>query len=206
MQESQTREEILNLFQIADQDKNGKLSREEVGAIMTHLNKGVKPSIQEINTCVSAMDSNGDGVVSESEFLQAMMNWLQIVNQSSLSLLSPPSSPGLSRRKTVSDLMNFFQQFAPIPNYQEEQKRILTRRKDSSDMNSISREYAKYTAEEKAAAYELIKRILFDGKELLIRELYSLDWDIVISAVQKVCALISIVELFPTPSSRYVPM
>lgn len=209
MQTNITIEEIANLFYAADQDNNGSLSFDEIAIIMTTIKGGIRPSDDEIRRCMNAMDSNGDGSISEQEFLQAMISWLGIINNNSnnnkkRSLDTPHGSPTLNRKKTVSDMTNFFRQFSPIPDFQEEQRRILLQESKGINLTSIHREYQYFTSEEKSVKYEIIKRILIDGRDIILQEINSYDWNIVLNGVLKVQSILSIVELFSTPEERFI--
>jgi hypothetical protein len=221
MQANITVEEIANLFSLADQDHNGKLSFEEIANIMTTI-KGTRPADQEIQQCLQAMDSDGDGVINEQEFLHAMMSWLNIVNKTSQatntntkkrSLETSGSSPlPVHRKKTIADMTNFFRQFSVIPNFEEEQRRILLRDQQhggggsgsSSGINLtfLHREYQTFSPENKLQRYEIIQQILAEGREAIVQEINSFDWNVVLSGVNKVQTLLAIVELFPTLEER----
>jgi hypothetical protein len=204
-----TVEEIANLFSLADQDHNGKLSFEEIASIMTTI-KGTRPADHEIQQCMRTMDSDGDGVINEQEFLHAMTSWLEIVNKNTQATNSNPkkrshdTSPlPVHRKKTISDMTNFFRQFSAIPNFEEEQRRILIRDHNSVNLTSIHREYLAFSPEDKLQRYELIKQILADGREVIVQEINSFDWSVVLSGINKVQTLLAIVELFPTPEERF---
>jgi hypothetical protein len=199
-----TVEEIANLFRLADEDKNGKLSRDEIITIMVQLKGGIRPSDEEINNCMATMDENGDGVISEQEFLHTMMRWLGIVQQQTTKKrqLDSSASPIFNRKKTLKDMANFFLQFSPVTDFHEEQRKILRCRRTDLDMTSVQREYPIYSPEEKAKGYEMIKTILVEGRDVLLKELYSLDWEIILSGVVKVKTILSIVEFFPTSDQK----
>jgi hypothetical protein len=204
-----TVEEIANLFKLADQDKNGKLSRDEIILIMKQLKDGKQPSDDEINNCMRTMDANGDGVISEQEFLHAMITWLGIVEQTTgqkrqFDGSSPSSSSHRHRKKTLQNMANFFLQFSPVSDYHDKQQRILHRqRHDDFDLTAVHREYGEYSIEVKLKMFEMIEKILFEGREVLLNELYSMDWQRVLSGIVKVNTLLSIVEVFPSPEEKY---
>lgn len=206
MQNNTTIEEIANLFYAADQDHSGNLSYDEIATIMTTIKGGNRPSDEEIRRCMNVMDSNGDGIISEQEFLQAMISWLGIVNNSNSkkkrTLDIGHGSPTLNKKKTISDMTNFFRQFSPIPDFQEEQRRILSKENKGINLASIHREYQNFTAEEKSVKHEIIKRILADGREIILQEINSYDWNVVLNGITKVQSILSIVELFSTPEER----
>lgn len=199
-----TVEEIANLFRLADEDKNGKLSRDEIITIMVQLKGGVRPSDEEINNCMVTMDQNGDGVISEQEFLHTMMTWLGIVQQTTKKrqLESNSSSPVFNRKKTLQDMANFFLQFSPVSDFREEQRKILRCQRTDLDMMAAQREYPVYSPEERAKGYELIKTILVEGRDAILKQLYSLDWEVILSGIVKVKTILSIVEFFPTAEQR----
>jgi hypothetical protein len=202
MESQLTVEEIANLFRAADEDGSGFLSPLEIASIMTQLNGGVTPSEGEVASCLRAMDSNEDGQISEEEFLNAMLTWLKMVKTPGKRQLDAAESPVFSRKKTLNDMANFFRQFSTIPNFAAEQNRILTSRRKEIDMAAVHREYAMPTADEKAEAYESIKAILADGKVEIMKEIHSLDWNVVLVGVAKVNALLSVVEMFQSPDER----
>ena len=212
MQTNLTIEEIANLFNVTDEDHNGTLSFNEIATIMTTI-KGERPTNEEIKRCFNQLDSNHDGVISEEEFLYAMTSWLEIVNQKSSSSQSGskkrsndsgPGSPNFNRKKTLTDMTNFFRQFSPIPDFQEEQRRILSQENRVFNLSSIHYEYQSFTVEEKSIKYEIIKRILSDGRDIILQEINSFDWNIVLNGVLKVQTILSIVELFSTSKERCV--
>jgi hypothetical protein len=198
-----TVEEIANLFHLADEDKNGKLSRDEILKIMVQLKGGVRPSDDEINNCMATMDENGDGVISEQEFLHTMMTWLGIVEQTTKKRqLDSTSSPIFNRKKTLKDMANFFLQFSPVTDFQEEQRKILRCRRIDLDMTAVQREYPIYSPEEKAKGYEMIKMVLLEGRDVILKSLFSLDWEVVLSGIVKVKNILLIVEFFPTSDQK----
>lgn len=67
---------ISNLFQAADKDHNGNLSRDEIAGIMRQIKKGASPSDAEVNMCMALMDKDSDGVITREEFTAAMAKWL----------------------------------------------------------------------------------------------------------------------------------
>jgi hypothetical protein len=146
-------------------------------------------------------------VISEQEFLQAMVTWLGIVEQTTgqkrqFDGSSPPSSHR-HRKKTLQDMANFFLQFSPVSDYHDKQRKILQRqRNDDVDMTAVHREYGEYSVDVKLKIYEMIEKILFEGREVLLNDLYSMDWQRVISGVAKVNTLLSIVEIFPSAEEK----
>lgn len=211
-------EELSNLFDAADTDRNGILSYDELANIMTIISSNKRPDDVIIQQCYSAMDINHNGEIDKEEFINVILNWL---NQQSLVQQSyqkkrnneqsiDSSSPNLQQRKKMmtTNISNFFRQFTLISNYEEEQKRILLRNNNShstsshSTLLSIHREYPQYVSTEKLEKYENIKTILFHGRDILIQEINSFDWNLVINGIQKIQFLLSIVELFSTPEER----
>ena len=67
---------ISNLFQAADKDHSGNLTRDEIAGIMRQIKKGVPPSDAEVSQCMTMMDRDSDGVITKEEFTAAMANWL----------------------------------------------------------------------------------------------------------------------------------
>jgi hypothetical protein len=201
-----TVEEIANLFHAVDQDKNGKLSFEEVADVMTQLKGGTRPIDEEIKLCMRSMDTNGDGVISEEEFLQAMLSWLELQGSTKKKgikrSVEPESPETFDRKKTLTDMANFFRQFSTIPDFHEEQRRILSQARKRADMTGVQREYPSLSSEEQALTLQAIQGVLSEGREVLVREMFSLDWNIVLVGLNKIALLLSIVEVFPTADQR----
>jgi hypothetical protein len=209
-------EEITNLFHAADADHNGILSYDELASIMTAISSGNRPPDQVIQQCYEAMDVNKNGEIDEQEFTNVIVNWLNKQSEVQQSQnkkrnngqVAESLSPNLrQRKKMMTNITNFFRQFTPILNYEEEQKRIL-RNNPLSNLNllTIHREYLQYPSQEKLEKYEMIKTILQNGRDVLIQEINSFDWNVIITGIQKVQFILSIVELFSTPEERSPPL
>mmetsp|Transcript_21462 Transcript_21462/g.31124 ORF Transcript_21462/g.31124 Transcript_21462/m.31124 type:complete len:1202 (+) Transcript_21462:54-3659(+) len=200
-----TVEEISNLFKVADSDKDGRLSMSEVSDIMTKINSNTRPSNVELLSCMNMMDFNGDGMISEEEFLDTMLKWLGMVHRSpdTVGMKRHNISPTYSRKKVLTEMANFFRQFSPIPDFNEKQRRILSRQHGYVDMIAIHREYPSLSTDEKAATHEEIKGILLEGSQRLLDELYSLDWKTVMQGVCKVRTILSIVQLCHTSDEKF---
>lgn len=229
-----TIEEIANLFHITDEDKNGKLTRNEIINIMIQIKGGIKPTEEEINNCFLTMDINKDGEISEEEFLFTMIKWLNIISNNDKNYLISSNSLSnnkkrtldetdllnddhndnnnnnnhsnsnniFNKKKTITNMANFFLQFAPVNDFYEEQKKILLKKRRNIDMTSVHREYPQYTSEQKAQLYQNIQEILLQGRDVILHEIYSLDWNIVLNGVMRVKTLLSIVEIFPTSNEK----
>jgi hypothetical protein len=205
-------EEISNLFHAADADRNGILSYDELANIMTAISSGNRPPDHIIQQCYETMDINKNGEIDEQEFINVILNWLNKQSEAQQThnkkrnngQIMESLSPNLGQRKKImTNITNFFRQFTPISNYEEEQKRIL-RNNPLSNLNllTIHREYPQLPSQEKLEKYEMIKSILQNGREVLIQEINSFDWNVVVNGIQKVQFILSIVELFSTPEER----
>ncbi len=76
--DAKTLEKLERLFEKYDHDKNGVLSRSEIGEIMKVIKHGHVPSEKEVDECFRNMDINGNGVVEKDEFLRVLVDWLQV--------------------------------------------------------------------------------------------------------------------------------
>ncbi|KAK4260076.1 hypothetical protein QN277_003243 [Acacia crassicarpa] len=68
--ERDTREELLKAFQIIDQDKNGKISAEDIKRIAAELGEGFND--RDIQEMIDEADRDRDGEVNADEFLRMM--------------------------------------------------------------------------------------------------------------------------------------
>ena len=68
----------MKLFDKYDHDKNGVLSKIEVGEIMKVIKHGHSPTAAEVDECFRNMDINANGVVEKDEFLRVLIDWLQV--------------------------------------------------------------------------------------------------------------------------------
>lgn len=200
-----TLQEISNLFHIADQDKNGSLSRDEIAAIITQV-KSTPPTQEELNMCMSQMDKNGDGVVNEAEFIEVMSNWLGMVppspGQKKRGLENSPEMGG-NRKHALSEMANFFRQFSPIVDFNTQQSKILSRQHQSFNRGEIRRDFVILTNEKKAEEHKKIVDIMTAGRQPIIDNLYSMDWMVVLHGVDKVHTLLSVVEIFSSSQEKY---
>ncbi|KAM0950910.1 putative EF-hand domain-containing protein [Dioscorea sansibarensis] len=71
MGERDTKEELMKAFRIIDQDKNGKISPDDIIRIAKEL--GESFTQQEIKEMIDAADRNRDGEVDMEEFFNVMM-------------------------------------------------------------------------------------------------------------------------------------
>lgn len=204
-----TLQEIHNLFRAADQDKNGYLSHDEIKAIMTQIKNGIPPNPDEVARCLHQMDTDGDGVVNEDEFVSSMAAWLGLNrNQDSFEVSkkkrSPDNSPDAptTRKQAISEMTNFFRQFSPISDFSQQQSAILNRKSTEINIEFIRREYPVLSNEEKAIIHSNVTALLLGGRKTILEELFSIDWNVVFSAVVKVYELLYVVEAFNTSQER----
>jgi hypothetical protein len=200
------KDDIINFFRVSDTNKDGWLSRDEVGSVMARI-KGEDPTKHEIDVCFAAMDTDQNGSVSEEEFCNVMMNWLQEVSKpqrkrrATYDIMESPSA--LTRKKAVSEIANFFKQFCPVDNFQKEQMLILARNRDTEDVTFLQREYGAMSTELKAEKYEEIRTILTSNRTDIISSMMALDWKAVMTGVAAVSRLLSVVELFHSSQDKY---
>jgi hypothetical protein len=204
-----TLQEISNLFSATDQDKNGTLSRDEICAIMTQIKNGIVPSNDELTSCFSIMDKNGDGVINEAEFTEAMVHWLGLTpsapNQGNKKRSLEMSPDAVGRRKqAVLDMAGFFKHFSPVTDFNNQQNLILSRQRPPSiiSVTHILREYPTLSNNEKADIHKKIMSIINEGRVAIANELYSLDWNTVVIGATKVHDLLAIMEVFHSADER----
>jgi hypothetical protein len=77
---------LKELFQLCDEDKNGTISKGELGKVMSEL--GVSTTETEISLLFQKLDVNHDGALSFSEFVKGL-NSLSNVSVSSFFLNFP---------------------------------------------------------------------------------------------------------------------
>ncbi|CAO2590544.1 unnamed protein product [Lemmus lemmus] len=70
MKDTDSEEEIREVFRIFDKDGNGYISAAELCQVMTNL--GEKLTDEEVDEMIREADINGDGQVSYEEFVQMM--------------------------------------------------------------------------------------------------------------------------------------
>eukprot|EP00049_Salpingoeca_infusionum_P018693 m.358361 g.358361 ORF g.358361 m.358361 type:complete len:145 (-) comp18130_c0_seq1:257-691(-) len=63
-------EELKTAFGVFDRDKNGVITPDEIRALLQDLEE--RPSQQDIDDIVQAMDVNGDGQIDYDEFVKLM--------------------------------------------------------------------------------------------------------------------------------------
>lgn len=214
---------ISDLFQAADKDRNGNLSRDEIAGIMRQIKKGGLPTDAEVNMCMSMMDRDSDGVITKEEFTSAMAKWLvgtpynpctcnpfpfsadtNLQGLSSASTADIASPSGKNRRRGVSDLAKFFKQFDTVSDFGAQQELILQRERPEIDHSVLLHEFPVVPKERKLEIHRGISAIVAAGKTCLLAELHSTDWNVVLGAVHKVRDLLSIVEVFHDPDERSV--
>lgn len=192
---------IANLFELADRDHNGNLSRDEVAGVMRQIKKGVAPSEEEVNMCMSRMDKNSDGVITREEFTSAMANWLGLEPEVSQKTdIGSPSAQ--NRRRAVSDLAKFFKQFDTVTDFSKQQEVILQRERPELDQAALLHEYPVLSKEEKLEFHRKVASIVSSGKTCLLAELHSHDWNIVLHAASKVRDILSVVDVFHDADER----
>ena len=199
------KDDIVNFFRISDANKDGCLSREEVAMIMGQV-KGSPPTAREVDKCFNALDIDKNGSVSEDEFCQVIMTWLHEVTdphrkkRSSDEVIESPSL--LSRKKSVSEIANFFRQFSPVDNFQEEQIIILTRSRTDTDMKFLQKEFETFPPDVKSERHKAIRSLIETSRNDIMKAVMSLDWSTVVRGVELVHQLLSVVELFHSSQDR----
>lgn len=190
-------EEINNCMRIMDTNGDGVISKEEfiytmitwLGIVDKTTGKQTKYSTNhEVGRVTGGGGGGGGGGDSQS------------AND-----CNGTSSNNFNRKKTIQDMANFFLQFSPIKDYHEEQKKILSRRRHYTsdfDMIAVHREYSLYSPEQKVKMYDIVKAIMLEGRDVILHEIYSMDWSVVLQGIMKVKAILSIVELFPTSDEK----
>ena len=189
---------ISNLFQAADRDHSGNLSRDEIVGIMQQIKKGMVPSNEEVNMCMALMDKDSDGVITKEEFTSAMAKWLGLDERRGE--FGSPSAQ--SRKRAVSDLTKFFKQFDTVGDFNKQQELILQRERPEIDHAALLHEFPAYCKEEKLAFHRSVASIVAAGKTCLLAELHSVDWNVVLRAAHKVKDLLAVVEVFHDPDER----
>ena len=74
-----TKEDIMHVFHLFDQDGNGKITFSELRRVADELGEDV--SDEEIRNMIAKADTNEDGAISKDEFMAIMMRSLQEVKQ-----------------------------------------------------------------------------------------------------------------------------
>jgi hypothetical protein len=199
MDSDATLQEISNLFDAADRDKNNTLSREEVASIMTQIKKGVRPSDDELAMCMKIMDKNNDGVINKEEFTTALCHWMGLSSpvgrKARAHSLTSPVAP-VTRKKAIDEMANFFRQFSPVADYGVQQQLILSRERPELNVSVIRYEFPVLPNERKVEVHKHLLALVAAGRPSILAELYSLDWNVVLLGVRKVKDLLSIVEVF----------
>lgn len=196
---------ISNLFDLADKDHNGNLSRSEIASIMQQIKRGIYPSEDEINMCMALIDKDSDGVVTKEEFTSAMAKWLGLDKHSGSGGDKKPDigSPSAhSRKRAVSDLAKFFKQFDTVGDFSKQQELILQRERPEIDHSALLHEFPSLTKEQKLEFHRGVAAIVSAGKTCLLAELYSNDWNLVLRATKKVREILLMVEVFHDPDER----
>ena len=67
--------EIITLFRNADEDGNGTLEKNELRSIMDKIS-GAQTSTTEVEQLFNMM-ANGQGLITQEEFVKAMVKWLR---------------------------------------------------------------------------------------------------------------------------------
>ncbi|CAG9328788.1 unnamed protein product [Blepharisma stoltei] len=70
MQEKDTREEILNIFRLFDEDKTGKISFRNLKRVSNEL--GETLSDEELHEMIEEADTDGDGLITFDDFYRIM--------------------------------------------------------------------------------------------------------------------------------------
>ncbi len=193
--------EISNLFQAADKDQSGSLSRTEIAAVMTRIKMGVYPSETELSQCMALIDKNSDGVITKEDFIAAMAQWLGISLDAGCSGNRLRSRSDLLE-STSSNMANFFRQFEPVTNITKQQELIMHRTKPELNQYVILHEFPSLTSEQKLMIHSGATATVSAGKISLLTALHSLDWHEVLLAAMKVRDLLALVEIFHDTEER----
>jgi len=209
--------EIKKVFAVFDKDGDASISATELGAVITNLAQGVKPSDQELQALMKKMDSNNDGVIGWDEFLQAIAVWLkeedETKDDSSSSSSSssksrkrkepPAGGPTQARAKIHKQISSFFLQFKRQTNFDEIRKKYSESKAEDNRHGSEDQGFRKDpTAQEKAAALELSQKYLPDVP-LMIRGINGNDPSIATKCTNGVADVLFVCEVFQTPEERY---
>ena len=72
MKEPYTKEELMEAFNIFDEDRNGRVSAQELKNVW--MQTGDKMKASELDEIIQEADINGDGYLSISEFSEMLIN------------------------------------------------------------------------------------------------------------------------------------
>jgi Ca2+-binding EF-hand superfamily protein len=67
--------EFLCVFELLDKDKDGKISIQELGMVMKHLNQ--TPSEKDLQEMIAEVDFDGNGAIDFDEFMDLMTYKMQ---------------------------------------------------------------------------------------------------------------------------------
>mmetsp|Transcript_20170 Transcript_20170/g.34002 ORF Transcript_20170/g.34002 Transcript_20170/m.34002 type:complete len:1156 (-) Transcript_20170:131-3598(-) len=199
------------LFDLADADKSGALSRKEVKDVITKLKGDVEPSEVELKNAFDAMDRDGDGKIDREEFLTAMTQWLQQAAEVSAptsrvkrSIGSPPSAASRKKAAAAVSMASFFNQFAGA-DATELRRRIETQQAPGMELNNdlaaVLRDFPVNTVAEKLSYFdEATEQMKVSGD--LFFALHSTQWDEIEVALQIVGRFLEVGDVFPSPSEK----
>lgn len=199
--------EIKKLFHALDVDKNGKLDKLEIEKVMTKLNQGVEPSGAEIAACFQDMDVNNDGVVSVDEFVSAILRWLQHSRhnasptyQRSRLLRGDSYNEPMTKKRLIGDVLDFFHRFNAVPDFEADQKRMLSRPRGELNSESLRFAFKTYSKDTKSEYMQRVMTMIEQGGASLQIQIQQSCWSSnkqeVIIGLEQVKLLLGLLEVF----------
>lgn len=202
------RAEISRLFQSADIDGSGYLSRAEIERVMTTLANGRTPSSAEVEECFRNMDMDKNGFVDQQEFIKVLLAWLGPLSHTPSSSKRPSewASPVNELRKRISaDIVDFFHHFTSDPEFQKEQCRRLCKTRNEFYCETLRFGFRVAGLEAKAALTSRVFQIYNAGaaaeREIQTGLMSTLKED-VLNSLTALRLLLSVVEVFSTEVER----
>lgn len=126
--------------------------------------------------CVDSLRGQ-DGQISEEEFTESMLAWLQAVETPITKrrrASTDEESPNV-RKRVHQQIASFFRHTGVRPDHAQLQQQILERGTDDLDMDSWRNSFQVATPEAKAALLDECRRIKEGGRESMQLKLHAVD-------------------------------
>lgn len=194
---------MRKVWMMVDTDASEVIDQRELGQLMSALNGGTPVAVDEVARVREMVDTDGDGVITYAEFLEAMGNWLGSTRKRTFEGDSSDDEGGspVSRKRLHKDISTFFTRFARRPDVGE----IVSAEVHASDFDVFDeRSILTPLAYDKTAYVEECRlRGTHGGMEELRGQIVNEDPDTVLAGVSHLAEVLRVVEILPTASQRF---
>jgi hypothetical protein len=214
---------VRSLFHTIDVDHNGVLNKAEVTRVMTQLHNGKSPNASEVEECFCKMDKDKNGQIDESEFVSAISEWLVSIR----STLGSPSqkrqqeimkrlshsnsddfdvSDGASKTNVLLDVADFFDMFRTVQDFDERQRRILSRPRALLNCEKLRFSFKKRSEDDKREHMKAIMEVLQGGLSAQVelqKAIWSSNGDVLVQGLERLVFLLSTVEVCAEVAEKF---